>query len=973
MIDDSASDLTCTSATDSSAIGSPTFSQANNGPISKTTPAKVSVKLTQISSTNSGNSFESNARAKYVLRALNKYEVAKFRQRIEEEYKELEITEQRYCYYIEDSEISAYAKEQLKKSSDGTYFLRLATDAERKSGVRYVLCLVSHNETVDVPICYDEDSRTFYFLSSFGLGSEVKIEYNGIDAMLSDKKLNPFIGLPYPFKICLHRPVMLHSHGCIPLPDELRTLDREDNILHELARRNLAHYFRELIFLAHDENHSLKGKAIYILNKINSRNKQGLTPLIIAIQGKKHQFFEILIDSSVDVNVVDGEGRSPIHHACQQANYKFLDRLIEAGANPNYFNRKQTTDGKYLSNLSALHYLAMAKNALSADIQKCARLLLQKGCSLMPLTKEGKSPFDIAQIYDNLAFDCVKVFADNLEFHTLQPVEVSSRREAKSILSDYTGVSYISRIMGAFKQYHTVDQTKNNGLFLFYRKRKTRAQPDEEYGLCVYYNQNVIVYPITERYSASILDVSEVPYESVYRYSLKTDTTMDDHNQVTVFSSYEELIYCHSNHKGVLATKLTDFIRKDYGEWKRGTVADLLQKFDLGNLIPDPFLADPDPIFSDVDLIERITLSDIHSATIIDENSRRLIWVATVQREDDSSFPIIIKDYLPKYNVDIYKSYRLKEFESSLKYNDPPSEIEEEYEYSTRVRHDYKYESKYLLTSLQKNPFIVHAFQCNQRAERDLRIFMEYLPEGNLYSYIKQLNPQSIELRINAYHWIYQLAQAMAFLSKFQIVHRDLAARNVLLKDENHIKLSDFGLSRAENVELKGKECIISPCWAAPECFAREQRVSTTSDVWAFAVVVWEIFSFGAKPYATETDINDTMKSQQVTMILKRFLIEQGRRLTKPECCSVGLHDLMSRCWNIDATRRPRFVKIVDEFNRNSMMIDRLKPFSKDEQRALRNASKYYREAWESFATSPEDGYTNTAATAKDLSPKSEP
>ena len=178
------------------------------------------------------------------------------------------------------------------------------------------------------------------FSLGFGLGSEVKIEYNGIDAMLSDKKLNPFIGLPYPFKICLHRPIALHSGGCIPLPDELRTLDREDNILHELARRNLAHYFRELIFLAYDENHSLKAKATYILNKINSRNKQGLTPLIIAIQGKKRQFFEILIDSSADVNVVDGEGRSPIHHACQQANYKFLDRLIDIGANPHYFNRK---------------------------------------------------------------------------------------------------------------------------------------------------------------------------------------------------------------------------------------------------------------------------------------------------------------------------------------------------------------------------------------------------------------------------------------------------------------------------------------------------------------------------------------------------------------------------------------------------------------------------------------------------------
>ena len=37
----------------------------------------------------------------------------------------------------------------------------------------------------------------------------------------------------------------------------------------------------------------------------------------------------------------------------------------------------------------------------------------------------------------------------------------------------------------------------------------------------------------------------------------------------------------------------------------------------------------------------------------------------------------------------------------------------------------------------------------------------------------------------------------MEYLEKVRFVHRDLAARNVLVVDEESVKISDFGMSRA--------------------------------------------------------------------------------------------------------------------------------------------------------------------------------
>ena len=67
------------------------------------------------------------------------------------------------------------------------------------------------------------------------------------------------------------------------------------------------------------------------------------------------------------------------------------------------------------------------------------------------------------------------------------------------------------------------------------------------------------------------------------------------------------------------------------------------------------------------------------------------------------------------------------------------------------------------------------------------------------------------------------------------------------------VKLSDFGLSVCKNSDdpiiITNQEGQAVPYkWMALESLV-EDKYSTKSDVWSFAVLVWELFMYGQDPY----------------------------------------------------------------------------------------------------------------------------
>ncbi|KIH64136.1 hypothetical protein ANCDUO_05558 [Ancylostoma duodenale] len=107
----------------------------------------------------------------------------------------------------------------------------------------------------------------------------------------------------------------------------------------------------------------------------------------------------------------------------------------------------------------------------------------------------------------------------------------------------------------------------------------------------------------------------------------------------------------------------------------------------------------------------------------------------------------------------------------------------------------------------------------------------------------------------------------------------------------------------------------------------RHRKFSHASDVWAFGVTVWEIFSYGEDPWigcrAIDAGVGkrNAMYSHNLqhgvcnrgeppvfttsVKVLKR--LDAGDRLEKPRYCSQQIYDLISLCWNVNPDLRPKF------------------------------------------------------------------
>jgi len=186
----------------------------------------------------------------------------------------------------------------------------------------------------------------------------------------------------------------------------------------------------------------------------------------------------------------------------------------------------------------------------------------------------------------------------------------------------------------------------------------------------------------------------------------------------------------------------------------------------------------------------------------------------------------------------------------------------------------------------------------------------------------------------------HDVCSGMQYLESEGWIHGDLACRNVLVNANQVCQVADFGLTVYQGLDienngrdesgkvtrtpsLKEKKTLYVKCitpyaarWCPPEVIGidhdgmAKRHFSHKSDVWAFGVTMYEIFTAAETPYSRVTDPLYTSKGLMRYSDVKRYVMD-GLRLPRPVEIDISFFARnILPCWDAKPSQRPTFCQL---------------------------------------------------------------
>lgn len=194
-------------------------------------------------------------------------------------------------------------------------------------------------------------------------------------------------------------------------------------------------------------------------------------------------------------------------------------------------------------------------------------------------------------------------------------------------------------------------------------------------------------------------------------------------------------------------------------------------------------------------------------------------------------------------------------------------------------------------------------------------LLFESCPAGDLKGFLlsnrdvksrEALTRENVPIRIAM-----EIASGLKHMHNHGFAHTDLSARNCLVAPDLSAKLGDYGtgVEKYPNDYYIIGDRALPIRWSAPESLnctdttIETQEITPQANMWSYAVLLWEIVSWGERPY---NDMNDEQVIQMILSLKNQFL-PNGTRLLQSYLtnCPPNICQVTRLCLNVNAKDRP--------------------------------------------------------------------
>ena len=176
-------------------------------------------------------------------------------------------------------------------------------------------------------------------------------------------------------------------------------------------------------------------------------------------------------------------------------------------------------------------------------------------------------------------------------------------------------------------------------------------------------------------------------------------------------------------------------------------------------------------------------------------------------------------------------------------------------------------------------------------------IVLEYIKKGNLYSYTQSM-PNKVLDAANTANFVVDLVSSLYYLHNMNppIIHRDIKPENLLIGNNGHLKLTDFGGSNYLEGSVRYTTAG-TQIYHSPEMILHN-GYDTRVDIWAIGVLIFELL-VGRPPFR-----NDGQHSMEDN-------IAHGR-INWPSSMNLVAKNLITQLLRLDPNKRPTLEEILE-------------------------------------------------------------